>query len=125
MLNRPAGPRAPSTLLVAALAVLAVGCSPGPSAPVDDLDCGQATARPLCEKVAAVAVARMNLVATGPIHRVALGRVDCVVWGRANFRSADVAGAADCWIVEVTGERSHGGGPVVLRVDGRIEALGW
>jgi hypothetical protein len=90
--------------------------------PANKLECG-GTPAGLCGDVAKLAVSRMNLAATGAILKVDVTPVpDCAKWGRANFRSLQWADAQACWEVAVTGESSHGGGGVVLRRDGTLEA---
>ena len=69
---------------------------------------------------AGLAVKQMNLAATGEITGVAVQPVDCVRLATSNFRSA-WARATNCWMVEVTGDKSHGGGVVVRWADGRLE----
>ena len=108
--------------LVIAAALGPVACDQlAPLVPAGQLDCGGA-APELCDRLARAAIAEMNLVSTGPITRVVLEQVDCDRWARANFLS-EIAKATGCWTADVTGERSHGGGTVVLWPDGSIQAF--
>lgn len=85
----------------------------------ESLVCG-GTEPALCRAVAQLAIAQMNLTATGPITTVTLTQVDCVRTARSNFRQ-EMATAVDCWTVEVMGERSHGGGLVAHYPDGTLQ----
>lgn len=88
--------------------------------PASALEC-DGTELALCQQVARVAVAQMNLTATGPITEVTLETLDCDEAGRANFHAAAWAGAEACWSLVVTGEKSHGWGFVVLWPNGDLE----
>jgi hypothetical protein len=83
------------------------------------LACGGAEA-PLCQSVARLAIAQMNLTAAGPIEAVALESFDCVKGAKSHFHS-EWATATTCWNVTVTGDRSHGWGVVVHWPDGSLE----
>lgn len=83
------------------------------------LECGGAET-PLCQAVARLAIAQMNLTATGPIEAVTLEPFDCVRGAKSYFHS-EWAKATTCWSVTLTGERSHGQGVVVLWPDGDLE----
>ena len=87
--------------------------------PMSAIEC-DGTERALCGAVARLAVAQMNLTATGPITQVTLTVVDCARLAQSSFLPA-ARNATACWQVEVIGERSHGGGVVVLRPDGAME----
>jgi len=101
-------------LAVAACEGLPAGLSSGGS-----LECG-GTERALCGAVAELAIAQMDLTATGSITAVALSRDDCTRAAAATF-THEVESATDCWRVEVTGERSHGGGLVARFPDGTLK----
>jgi len=83
------------------------------------LECG-GTERALCGAVAELAISQMNLTATGPITAVALSRDDCTRAAAATF-THELESATDCWRVEVTGQRSHGGGWVARFPDGTLK----
>lgn len=83
------------------------------------LECG-GTEAALCQQVARLGIAQMNLAATGPITEASLETLDCARAGKASFHST-WADAEACWRVTVTGERSHGGGVVVLWPNGDLE----
>ena len=91
------------------------------SPPHRQLDCDGQHQAP-CRSWRTVAISdRSNLAATGPITagRAQAGR-ECVRWARSNFL-ADLSRATGCWTAEVTGERSRGGGTIVLWPDGSLE----
>ena len=102
-------------MLLAACEGLPAGITAGGS-----LEC-DGTERALCGAVAELAIAQMNLTATGPITAVVLAGGDCAQAANANFRS-ELAQATNCWRVDVTGERSHGGGLVARFADGTLRA---
>ena len=106
-------------LLAASIVLVACEGLPAGMADSGALKCG-GTERALCGAVAELAISRMNLTATGPITVVALVSGDCDRLAVSNFRS-ELATATDCWRVEVTGERSHGGGLIVRFPDGRLQ----
>ena len=101
-------------LAVAACEGLPAGLSSGGS-----LECG-GTERVLCGAVAELAISQMNVTATGPITAVVLSRTDCARAAAATFNH-ELESATDCWRVEVTGERSHGGGLVARFPDGTLK----
>jgi uncharacterized protein YwlG (UPF0340 family) len=88
--------------------------------PPSAIECG-GTERALCGAVARLAVAQMNLSATGPITRVTLAVEDCERLAKAFFLGPEARNATTCWQVDVTGERSHGGGVIILKPDGALE----
>ena len=87
--------------------------------PADRVEC-DGTGPALCDAVARLAVAQMNLTATGPITQVTLTGGDCETLASSTFQGG-LRTADRCWAVEVTGERSHGGGYVGLQPDGTLE----
>ena len=103
--------------IAATLALAACGQAASllPAAP----RCGGTDAE-LCTQVSRLAIAQMNLTATGPITEVVLESVDCARTGRAYFLG-DLSEARACWSVTVTGEESHGGGIVVLWPNGDLQ----
>jgi hypothetical protein len=107
--------------LAVAVALLA-GCDQASALlPSGQLECA-GTEPELCRAIAALAVAQMDLDATGPITLVALTEGDCEPAAMANFRS-ELAEAQRCWDVRVTGERSHGWGVVGLWPNGDLRAF--
>ncbi len=104
-----------------ALLTAAVGCDRlGDVLPANALQC-DGTELALCQAVARLAVSRMNLAATGPITHVTLTVGDCGRLARSSFIREAATGTA-CWQVDVVGERSYGGGAVVLQPGGALEA---
>ena len=106
-------------LLAVVLALAACGGLPAGLSSGGSLECG-GTERALCGAVAELAISQMNLTATGPITAVALSRGDCARAAAAIF-THELDSATDCWRVEVTGERSHGGGWVARFPDGTLK----
>ena len=100
-------------------AIALSGCDQITTVLPNSLTCGGAEA-PLCQAVARLAIAQMNLTATGPVEAVALEPFDCGKGARANFHS-EWATATTCWHVTVNGSRSQGGGVVILWPDGNLE----
>jgi hypothetical protein len=112
--------RRPAALLAISAALVLGACEQAELLlPADQLDC--AGAEPdLCQRMARVAIAQMNVAATGPITLVVLQPVDCERIARSSFLG-DLSGAVGCWVATVTGERSHGGGTIVLWPDGSLK----
>ena len=106
--------------IAAAVALAACDLDPSPRSrlPASGLECG-GTEPALCQRVARLGIAQMNLTATGPITAVTLESQDCDESARE--RLGGWRGAEACWSLVVTGERSLGWGVVVLWPNGDLE----
>jgi hypothetical protein len=107
-------------LLGALIAMAACDALPAGIATGGSLQC-DGTERAVCGAVAELAIAQMNRTATGLITAVALTNVDCVQAARAAFRF-EIRSGTRCWTVDVTGDRSRGGGVVAQFGDGTMRA---
>ena len=111
-----------TTTLALAFAVLTAAACEGLPAGLSSggsLECG-GTERALCGAVAERAIAQMDLTAAGPITAVVLSRGDCSQAAAATF-THELDSATVCSRVEVTGERSQGGGWVARFPDGTLK----